>query len=221
MDILTSSDRLLRRRKYALRRRLLVFGIVVCVLLAAGLGLLLRPTASRPPSVQQLGEIPLPDWIEQDLIRVGGPSRRGTMLSEFHDVVVHYIGNPGTTAKQNRNYFDNPNSKVSSHFVVGLEGEVIQCLPLCEISAASNHRNPDTISIEVCHPDDTGKFTDATYDSLVRLVAWLLDVGELPDDRVIRHHDVTGKECPRYFVRHPEAWDTFRADVAAYRQAEE
>ena len=32
---------------------------------------------------------------------------------------------------------------------------------------------------------------------------------------MIRHYDVTGKECPRYYVEHPEAWDAFRADVAA------
>ena len=32
---------------------------------------------------------------------------------------------------------------------------------------------------------------------------------------VIRHYDVTGKDCPKYYVEHPEAWDAFRADVAA------
>lgn len=32
---------------------------------------------------------------------------------------------------------------------------------------------------------------------------------------MIRHYDVTEKLCPLYYVEHPEAWDTFRADVAA------
>ncbi len=206
--------RLLRRKRYALRRRLFVIGIVILILLAVTIPILI----SRTRPVRKLDGAPVPEWITQDFIRVGGPSRRGVSLTAFNDVVVHYVGNPGSTARQNRNWFDNPQSKVSSHFVVGLEGEIIQCLPLHEISAASNHRNPDTISIEVCHPDDTGKFTDATYASLVKLTAWLLDIGKLDDDRVIRHHDVTGKECPRYYVRNPDAWDTFRADVAAYRE---
>ena len=30
-----------------------------------------------------------------------------------------------------------------------------------------------TISIETCHPDETGKYTEATYDSLVKLTAAL------------------------------------------------
>ena len=30
---------------------------------------------------------------------------------------------------------------------------------------------------------------------------------------VIRHYDVTGKECPRYFVQHPEAWEAFLQDL--------
>ena len=33
-----------------------------------------------------------------------------------------------------------------------------------------------------------------------------------PED-VIRHYDVTGKDCPRYFVQHEDAWEAFRADV--------
>ncbi len=215
MDPMSETHRLPRGRKYT-RRRLLIVSSVCAVLLVAGIALLLH-AVSRPPSVQRLSEIPVPDWIEQAFIREGGPSRRGTPLAEFNDVVVHYVGNPGTTAKQNRNWFDNPLSEVSSHFVIGLDGEIVQCLPLNEISAASNHRNRDTVSIEVCHPDDTGKFNDATYQSLVRLVAWLLDAGDLSDDRVIRHYDVTGKECPRYFVRNPDAWDEFLTDVANYR----
>ena len=114
--------------------------------------------------------------------------------------MVHYVGNPGSTAEQNRNFYAGDQSNVSSHFVVGLKGEIIQCIPLSEMSAASNWRNNDTISIEVCHPDDTGKFNKKTYKSLVKLVAWLEDQCGLEDGDVIRHYDITGKECPRYLL---------------------
>jgi N-acetylmuramoyl-L-alanine amidase len=30
---------------------------------------------------------------------------------------------------------------------------------------------------------------------------------------VIRHYDVTGKECPKYYVEHETAWETFKDDV--------
>lgn len=213
-------ERLLRRRRYTRKRRLIVLFSLLAIVLAAAVPLAISlcrdNDAPAPPSVEWR-TADVPSWIEQDFIRVGGSSRSGAALQAFHDIVIHYVGNPGTTAKQNRNYFDNPDSSVSSHFIVGLDGEIVQCLPLSEVSAASNHRNSDTVSIEVCHPDGTGKFNDATYQSLLKLVNWLLDIGGLSPEHVIRHYDVTGKECPRYYVRNPEAWEQFLLDVAAYR----
>ena len=78
---------------------------------------------------------------------------------------------------------------------------------------ASNSRNIDTVSIECCHPDDTGKFTDETYVSLVQLTAWLCVKFDLTEDQVIRHYDVTGKNCPKYFVENEDAWNQFRKNV--------
>ena len=57
--------------------------------------------------------------------------------------------------------------------MIGLEGEVIQCIPTSEMSYATNSRNVDSISIECCHKDDTGVFEQETYDSVVKLAAWL------------------------------------------------
>lgn len=164
--------------------------------------------------VLQLAATPVPDWIDQQIINIDGDSRRGVYLEGIEDIVIHYVGNPGTTAQQNRDYYENPASEVSSHFVIGLEGEIIQCIPLNEKSSASNHRNRDTISIEVCHPDTSGKFTDTTYESLVELTAWLCQVCGLDSSDVIRHYDITGKQCPRYFVTHEDAWEQFKRDVA-------
>ena len=84
------------------------------------------------------------------------------------------------------------------------------------MSYASNERNGDTISIECCIPDDSGKFNDATYQSLVQLTAWLMGRYDLSADDVIRHYDVTGKNCPKYFVDHPVAWDQFKEDLVKY-----
>ena len=42
----------------------------------------------------------------------------------------------------------------------------------------------------------SGKFSDATYQSLVKLVRYLADGYGLSSDDVIRHYDVTGKLCP-------------------------
>jgi hypothetical protein len=158
----------------------------------------------------------VPSWVDVQIVDINGAGRRGTALGTVKDIAIHYVGNPGTTAQQNRDFFNQPDTTVSAHFLIGLEGEIIQCIPLDEMSSATNDRNGDTISIEVCHPDDTGEFTDATYQSLVKLTAWLCDNSHLSRDHVIRHYDVTGKLCPLYFVEHEDAWEQFLADVKGY-----
>ena len=204
-----------RRRRAAPGPVVLVLGLVLLCLTTAVIWVLFR---DRGPDAE---DVPVPDYVEQDYLTVNPYSRPGEPLEKINGVVIHYVGNPGTTAHANRNYFESlasglENTYASSHFIVGLEGEVIQCVPLTEIAYASNTRNEDTVSIEVCHPDETGEFSPVTYDRTVELTAWLCRAFELdPETDVIRHYDVTGKECPRYYVEHPEAWDDFRADVAS------
>ena len=165
--------------------------------------------------MRHLKSVSLPDWVDVQIIPVNGAARRGEPMKKVTDIAIHYVGNPGTTAQANRNYFAQPDTQVSAHFLVGLDGEVIQCITLEEKSSATNERNRDTISIEVCHPDASGQFTQASYDTLVRLTAWLCDTAGIGRDRVIRHYDVTGKACPLFFVEHPDTWTQFLADVAA------
>lgn len=160
-----------------------------------------------PVGTQEGGDaFPLPEWVQTAFIPVDGASRRGEKLEELTGIVVHYVGNPGTTARQNRNWYASPESEVSSHFLIGLEGEVILCVPLDEKSSASNQANATTISIEVCHPDETGKFTKASEDRLVELLTYLCRRFELTSDSIIRHYDVTGKICPKYYVEHEDAY---------------
>lgn len=162
-----------------------------------------------------------PDWVKKDYLTVNPYSRPGTELTKINGVVLHYVGNPGTTAAANRSYFETlaagaEETYASAHFVVGLEGEVVQCIPLSEISHASNTRNNDTVSVEVCHPDETGEFAPASYKRAVELTAWLCQELRLnPATDVIRHYDVTGKVCPLYYVENPAAWERFLADVTA------
>ena len=187
--------------------------ILLLVLLVVGWHVYQNEIIPRE-KVFELAATSAPDWVDQQIIKVDGDSRRGVMLEGVRNIVIHYVGNPGSTAQQNRDYYASRSSEVSSHFVIGLKGEIIQCIPLHEKSSASNHRNKDTISIEVCHPDESGKFTDETYDSLVKLTVWLCEVCGLDSSDIIRHYDITGKQCPLYFVTHENLWERFKKDVA-------
>lgn len=206
---------ILKKRSPYLVRRILIVSVAVLLVCACVLGAVwwLSPSRQASERVQALREATLPDYVTPNLIPMVGTARSGRALEDFNGIVIHYVGNPATSATANRNYFAKAGTTVVSHFVVGLEGEVIQCLPLWERSVASNNRNSDTISIEVCHPDDSGQFNEATYAAVVRLTAWLCQVGDLSTEQVIRHYDITGKECPRYFVRNEAAWEQFLTDV--------
>ena len=156
--------------------------------------------------------------IDVQLLDVNPYSRPGIESNGITGIVIHYTANPGSTAQDNRDYFNglqySQETSASSNFVVGLDGEIIQCVPTWEVAYASNDRNYDTVSIEVCHPDESGKFTDKTYRSLVQLTAWLCVKFDLTADDVIRHYDVTGKNCPKYFVENEEAWTAFKENVS-------
>ena len=158
-----------------------------------------------------------PDWIE-NYLTPNEYSRPGDPLGEVTNLFVHYTANPGTSAAQNRSYFeqqkDTHERSVSSHFIIGYEGEIIQCVPLDEIAYAVQTRNQDSISIECCYVAEDGSFTQETYDSLIQLLAWLTDAYDLEPDDILRHYDCGGKKCPLYYTEHEDAWVQLKADVA-------
>ena len=222
----------IRYRKKRRRIPLRLWLCAVCILIiAAGLFLSASPGSATQnllsgpeilvpsPSAIPLpySDIQLPDYVTQHLLPLNKYSRPGTALDAVNGIVIHYVGNPGTTAEQNRSYFGNlaqsGETYASSHFIIGMDGTVICAVPLDEVAYCSNSRNSDTISIECCHPDESGKFTSETYDALVTLVSWLSQLYDLEREDIIRHYDVTGKVCPKYFVEHPGEWEAFRDSI--------
>lgn len=221
MDYIPGRNRRRRRKKnpvgWILLVLILVFaGGVLSGLKLAGSGwwerLLSGVLWSNVPE-----QIELPSYIEEELLTLNPYSRPGTKLTRVNDIIIHYVGNPDTTAAQNRSYFqglaESGATHASSNLIVGMEGEVLLCVPLNEVAYCSNSRNNDSISIEFCHPDDSGEPTEATYGALVELTAWLCELYGLDEDDILRHYDVIGKACPRYFVAEEEAWEQFREQV--------
>lgn len=173
-------------------------------------------SASKPAEPTKIG---IEAKIEQRIIKQSDYTYDGEKLGDVRYVVVHYTANPGSTAIANRNYFnslaDGHGVSASAHFIVGLEGEIIQCVPLECVSWANGNleSNRHSITIECCHPTEDGRFNDATLSSLRELLCWLCEKYSLGKDNIIRHYDVTGKDCPRYFVSHPDEWEAFKESV--------
>lgn len=217
-------DTYVRRRRVKRDRTkrcvLIISGVALFILIICGILSLvrkgeLRQTENRTKILPKI-------TLDVRLLKENEYSRPGIALKKVNGIVVHYTANPGSNADENRNYFNNlPKLNkgkknpvyASSHFVIGLEGQIIQCIPTSEMAYASNDRNSDTISIECCHPDKTGKFNNITYKALVELLSYLCIKYDLDEGDIIRHYDVTGKKCPLYFVKHEDEWEQLKKDV--------
>lgn len=160
--------------------------------------------------------------IVDDLLIPNKYSRPQIPLEKVRGVVVHYTANPGTGAKANRNYFNNlpkinkekgTNTYASSNFIIDIDGKILRIVPETEVAYASNERNQDTISIECCYVNEDGSFTEPTYESLVWLLSVLCRSYQLDTNDIIRHYDVTGKQCPKYYVNNEKEWIGLKEDV--------
>lgn len=177
--------------------------------------------------------------IEKQLLTINKFSRPAKKIIEVKGIVIHWVANAGSSAQSNRNYFENLKNQreeknaryASAHFIINLNGNIIQCLPVDEIAyhvgalkykdeikeRLKSYPNNYTIGIELCHPDWTGRFTEETYYAAVELTATLLKQFNLnPQKDIYRHFDVTGKICPKYFVEKSEEWNNFKADVEKF-----
>ena len=243
-EIELQRQRVIRNRKRKRRKRMIRNVIALCELgFVIVPGVLLfnlfrsvlgnktetRPDVVETVNIQRTEMIEANDTkrpiITEDFLTVNEYSRPGEELQSVNNIFVHYTANPGTSAAQNRSYFENlgitGETSASAHFVIGYDGEIIQCIPLDEIAYAVVQRNYDSISIECCYLDDSGKFTNATYQSLIRLSAWLLNEYNLAPEDMRRHYDEGGKKCPLYYVEHEDAWEQFIRDLENYIMEEQ
>ncbi len=136
-------------------------------------------------------------------------------------IVVHYTANNGDTAKGNASYFaNNANLEASAHYFVD-ENEVYQSVKDMDTAwhcggreyTHPNCRNRNSIGVELCsRKNSAGKyyFKDTTVDNAVEIVKSLMAKHNISIDNVIRHYDVTGKNCPAPFVEDKSQWLAFK-----------
>jgi N-acetylmuramoyl-L-alanine amidase len=176
--------------------------------------------------------------IQRDLLTVNPFSRPGRKLDSVKALVVHWVANAGSTAKQNRDYFESLKGQTlndasarfaSAHFIAGIYGEAIQCIPSEEmayhagaktytpeaLSRFGHYPNNCTIGIELCHPKPDGQFSAETLKTAAELCALLcIQFGLDPQKDIWTHFGITAKYCPKWFVDHPEDFERFKMAAA-------
>lgn len=162
--------------------------------------------------------------IKEMIITPNKYSRPQKKIGQIKNIVIHWIGNAGTTEENNAKYFDGlkvgkKNSAgdyiyASSHYIIGNDGVVVRCVPENEVAYHASDANTYSIGVEVCHPDWSGKPTQKAYESLVSLLVELCKKYNLePTQAIIRHYDVTGKVCPKYYVEDLGAFKRLKEEV--------
>ena len=144
----------------------------------------------------------------------------------FNNLPIHNKNNREKAQREGKSFTPR---YASSHEIIGLKGEVVICLPNNEVAyhvgaksykprvktLLNNSPNRHLYGIEVCHPDWSGKYSSITYKTVVNRVADLMIEFDLvpSKDTIWRHYDVTGKDCPHFYVQNPKEWDKLVNDI--------
>ena len=162
-------------------------------------------------------------------------------------LVIHYtagITSKRGTAKSMANYFSKETTKASADFIVD-DSTIVQYNPdiknrYCWHCGGSKLNtkggtfykkctNKNSISVEICSNNYTGKiqdpnasswyFTYGAVSNAEKLVIELMKEYDIPISNVIRHYDVTGKLCPGIFGWNIESgsettWVDFKNSIA-------
>lgn len=148
-------------------------------------------------------------------------------------IVFHYTGNRKDNAKNNANYFRNNDVDVSAHFFVD-DTSIRQSVKLCAVAwhCGTNGtyyhkecRNSNSFGIEMCCTAGNFLISKKTLDNAAYLGAYLCKqlgiTSSEVDTYVLRHYDVTHKQCPAQMVKHNEEWMKFKNQIKDILRADE
>ena len=140
-------------------------------------------------------------------------------------ITMHSTGNPDSTPYGERAWLDNSTNKryAAWHFVVG-EGVVIQAIPENEEAwhCGDSFGNKHSLGIEIIESGDRLK----VLQTAAEFTANLLRSYGFGVDKLKRHYDWTGKNCPRIlidknYIKNGLNWAWFVETVKSYLEPKE
>ena len=153
-------------------------------------------------------------------------------------IIVHYTANmnPKADARMNAMYLRNKHN-AGTHYCID-DKEVIQCTDEDNVAYAVGDRkwlgfipkpwldnkikNNNSLSFEMCLGG--GRNDSLIIERTAQFIGWQLVNKGLDITRVVRHHDVTGKRCPKFVYLNPKTgkpdtgfWDQKAEDGAFWK----
>lgn len=171
-------------------------------------------------------------FIKYEYIGINKYSRPGIKNNGIKGLIMHYTANNGGTARNHKSYFNNLSGSYASAQLFVDDTEALCIIPLDEVAYHANdiqkyvngqpyyplrgiigNANYSTIGLEMCL-DANGNITEATFQNSVKAVKELIKMyPQITADRIWRHYDVTGKNCPAPWVAKPSELDRFKKAV--------
>lgn len=172
-------------------------------------------------------------FIKYEYIRINKFSRPGIKNYGIKGIIMHYTANNGGTARNHKDYFNNLNGVYASAHLFVDDNEAICIIPLDEVAYHANdtvrynsdgsiykplysqigNANYGAIGVEMCL-DKNGNITEKTFQNTVKAVKELIaKYPNITRNKIWRHYDVTGKNCPAPWVAKPSELERFKDAV--------
>lgn len=152
--------------------------------------------------------------IETKLIKYNYSSRNGQKIKY---IVIHDTGNEGAGADAlaHYNYFNTADRQSSAHYFIDDK----RILQVVRESDASWHcgdgrgkkgiTNQNSIGIEMCINPESD--FNVVLENTLNLTRELMKKYNIPIERVVRHHDASGKNCPNKLrANNWRGWEEFK-----------
>lgn len=128
-------------------------------------------------------------------------------------ITIHSTANPKSTAQNERDYLNSASNTSSTGFHIAVDEKgSIECIPLNKVAyhAGTSVGNNTSIGIEICESGNREK----TIQNTVELVVKMLHERNWGVDKLKRHFDWSGKNCPNIMSKNNWAdWHKFKLDI--------
>ena len=155
-------------------------------------------------------------------------NRQQTQIRTVKAIVIHWTAVPNQSPIDTIDYWNSNERIRSAQYVVSTGGGIFQAMPeeerarhagnvdgvykqkATELFGDGINPNAYSIGIEMEPINSDGQFSEETINATVSLTADLCERYNLnPYSEVVRHYDITGKECPKLYVNDESEWQNF------------
>ncbi|SEJ25962.1 peptidoglycan-binding domain-containing protein [Sharpea azabuensis] len=135
----------------------------------------------------------------------------GAKRSSTKYIIIHYTGNAKDTAENNAKYFFNGDRRAGANYFVdgkGVWASTPEAYTAYGAGVLHNRKyaklwgvctNHNSINIEIACDAGNSLPTAEAVTNTVELTKSLMAKYGIPEDHVVRHKDVCGKNCPAYW----------------------